>query len=108
MSTETKTYTLIDTVDDTRINCEFVEHIPYEPSAYHWDEGVIVSPVNTENLYFLSFMNGFIYEGELHDSDQLTRRVDTIRCPELEELIETQRKRDQELEEAMEAAGWDS
>lgn len=88
------TYT-IKFPNDTSVVTELVEHIPYEPSAYHWDEGIIVEVPNTENLYFISCGTGMIYRGSDEDSDQLTQLVEDAFCPEMDQFIEACRKQEE-------------
>jgi hypothetical protein len=71
--------------DGTQVEWEFVEHVPYEPSAYHWDEGIIVASKTTE--YFISLGTGDVY-GQSDDDSGLNRLMEEARCPEIDKRIE--------------------
>lgn len=72
--------------DGSEIQCYTVEHIPYEPSAYHWDEGIIVASPSG-NYYFVSLGTAMVYGPSDTDEDELTRHLEDARCPEAEEFL---------------------
>jgi hypothetical protein len=77
--------------DGTVAEWEFVEYVPYEPSAYHWDEGIIVSVMNGESdgpMYFISLMDGHVYRGESTDEESLTAKLEGVFSPEVNDDIE--------------------
>ena len=92
MTDHALTYTLITRPRGATFKVDFVEHIPYEPSAYHWDEGIIVA--RDETLYFISLSDGDIYVGADDDPDSLSKKDDSLRCIEIDAMIS---KRDAEL-----------
>lgn len=75
--------------DGSEIQWEFVEAIPYEPSAYQWDAGIIVQV--GDNCYFISTMTGDVYgqrdERWWDDGGSLTRLIENARCPEIDQQI---------------------
>lgn len=79
--------------DGTQVEWEFVEHVPYEPSAYHHDEGIIVASTTTE--YFISVGTGDVY-GQSDDDSGLNRLLEDVQCPEIQTRIDA-------FEAAMEA-----
>lgn len=81
--------------DGSEVQWEFVEHIPYEPSAYHWDEGIIVSVGS--NMYFISLMSGNVYGASDEDEDELTRLIENAQCPEIDAQIKMERERDEQF-----------
>jgi hypothetical protein len=86
--------------DGSQVTCDFVEHVPYEPSAYHWDDGIIVNVQGVNVLYFVSCGTGTVYTHADDDHDSLTRVVENAHCPEINKVIEAEREADRQLEDA--------
>lgn len=81
----------IQFADETTARWELVEAVPYEPAAYHWDQGIIVSV--GENCYFISVGTGDVYAESDEDEGSLTRLIEGARCPEIDEEIKEFDKR---------------
>ena len=102
--TETRQGTL-KFADGSMLNWEAEEFLPYEPSANHHDEGLIVSTDGSDDLYFISTMNGLVYAqaDEPHDEiEGLTRLVEDAYSPEITDAI----KRFDAMMNALEATRW--
>ena len=80
--------------DGTQVEWTFVEYLPYEPSAYQTEEGIIVASTTTE--YFISLDTGDVYGQGDGENDGLTRLLEDVRCPEIQTRIDA-------FEAAMEA-----
>ena len=71
--------------DGTQVEWTFVEYLPYEPSAYQTEAGIIVASTTTE--YFISVDTGDVY-GQADEGESLTRLLEGVQCPEIQTRID--------------------
>ena len=89
--------------DGSEAQWELVETVPYDPSCYSYDEGIIVAVQgrveSVSDVYFISLGDGNVYCSDngraWDDGGSLTQYVEGAYCPEIKAGIE---KRDAQLE----------